>query len=317
LAKKLFGGRVTRQILEVSENRLADAGDKYGWPLVVQFNRGLAGEGTFLLENETAAADFAKKYGGRDAVVAPKFAGPTITLNACVTAQGVVVGAPFLQISGIAELNSTWSGTCGNDYGAELPLDKSQRQQILADTLRVGEAMREQGFRGLFGLDFVVGEEVRIIEINARPPASVPTFTQLEHEQDTVPLLGLHLLQFLGIAYEINIPEINQQKFGIPLRGSKLVFRNTSGDRYSVKGDLKAGVYKISDAGEMTYLRPGFSLSSISNNKEALFWSAKNGSLISPNAEIATVVLPFSATNSEGKLDEKSSRIVAKLKELF
>lgn len=316
-ANKLFGDKVSRQVVEISENRLAAVADKYSWPLVVQFNRGLAGEGTFLLENETAVADFAKKYSGRDAVVAPKFVGSTITLNACVTGQGVVVGAPFLQISGVAELNSTWSGTCGNDYGTELPLDEPQRQQIFADTLRVGEAMRAQGYRGLFGLDFVVGTDVRLIEINARPPASVPTFTQLEHEQGTVSLLGLHLLEFLGIAYEINIPEINQQKFAIPLRGSKLVFRNTSESVNSMQGDFKAGVYRISDSGEMAYLRPGFSLSSISKANEALLWSVKNGSLISPNAEIATVVLPFSVTNPEGKLDEKSSRIVAKLKDRF
>ncbi len=313
-AKLIESGPLTpfpRQVITINQTQLQAAGKKFGWPLVVQFDRGLAGEGTFLLKDETVIADFAASYEGKSGVAAPKVTGRTITLNACVVSSGVVLGAPFLQISGVKELNATWSGTCGNDYGVELGITAEQRQNIFDQTLAVGELMRGRGYKGLFGLDFMVSDQVQLIEINARPPASVPTFTQLEHANDEVPLLGLHLLEFLGIPYEIDLPTVNKKKFTAEHRGSKLVFRNTDRQEKVVKSENRAGVYQVAPDG-LDYKRAGISTAALQDQSEALFWSAKQGKKINANAEMATMIMSVSATDHAGKLNDQATAIVKK-----
>ncbi|MFC1721799.1 hypothetical protein ACFL0Z_02720 [Patescibacteria group bacterium] len=308
------GDEIPREVCLIRKSRLESLGKKYGWPLAVQFSHGLAGAGTFFVEPDTLA-EFVSQHEGKEGVVAPKLAGrgKTITLNACVLPQGVILGAPFLQISGVSYLNKNEGGTCGNDYGVNLEIDQQQRRQVFEETMRIGELMRKQGYRGLFGIDYVVGDKVWLIEVNARPPASVPTYTQGEHDRNEVSLLGLHLLDSLGIPFDIDIDKLNDQKFHALLKGSKLIFRNLTSEAVTFSQDFSAGVYEIGGQEEFEFNRPATSLTALQDDKEALFWSVKSGKQVNSNIELATLILPRPATATDGNLSVKVSELVAKL----
>jgi glutathione synthase/RimK-type ligase-like ATP-grasp enzyme len=303
-----------RAVTIISVDNLRAAVAKFGRPLVVQFSRGLAGAGTYFLQTEDDLKKLAAQTAGRAAVIAKKLSGPTVTLNAVVIESGVVVGAPFLQISNEPQLNSHPGGTGGNDYAVDLKLTSWQRQQIFDQTIAAGEIMRRQGYRGLFGIDFIAGDKICMIEINARPTASVPTFTQLEKINQEIPLLGLHLLDWLQIPFQLDIASVNQEKFAARHQASKLIFRNTEPVTVTARADYKAGVYKISETGDLSWLRPATSVAALQNSSETLLWSVRPGKKVSPNIELATMILSRPVTDGQGRLLPEIKKIISTVK---
>jgi predicted ATP-grasp superfamily ATP-dependent carboligase len=59
--------------------------------------------------------------------------------------------------------------------------------------------MQSAGYKGLFGLDFVIDKsgQVFLIEINARQPASTGFHTKLLLKESKIPLNLLHIAEFL------------------------------------------------------------------------------------------------------------------------
>lgn len=287
-----------REILFISEDNLTQVGSKFGWPLVIQFDRGVAGAGTFFVKKEDVSA-FVKKHKSRQAVSSPFVEGKTVTLNGVVLKDGVVIGAPFLQISNETKLNKNESGTCGNDYGCDLGLSQKEMQVIFDTSHSLGEKMREFGFRGMFGLDFLVGDKVLLVEVNARPPASVPTFTFLEKIKDEVPLLGLHIADFLGIDLPLSCKDLSWQKMNAEHSGSKLILRNPKSETVELKRELAAGVYQFGK--KLKFLSSDYSFFNLTGEDNFLLWTAGKGKNVNENMEIATLIFPNSVTTN-GKL---------------
>ncbi len=295
----------SRGELRVSPDNLKGAGWKFGWPLVVQSSLGIAGAGTeFLDENEVRG--FARDSLNKKVLVSEYIKGKTVTLNAVVSGEKVVVGEPFLQITGEGNLNANIGGTGGNDYGVELNLSQDQKGEIISVTKKVGRLMKEKGFKGLFGLDFIVdgNGEIFLIECNARPPASVPTYTQIESQTDVVSLLGLHLLEFLDIPFGV---EENPQ---FALEGSKLILRNTEDCEVMINSNLKAGAYNrdlefVRTETNFTKLDPG----------EILVFPGKKGNKVNPNIELAIVHYPESVFEPNGKLQCDVLKLIQRLRE--
>ncbi len=306
--------RAPRQEIEVFRPALFDAARRWGWPLVIQFNRGIAGEGTKFLENQAELASFAAQNEGRPAVVAKFVKGKTITLNACVTYRGTVIGRPFWQITGAATLNRNRGGTGGNDYAADLKLSDSQSAEIAQITQLIGAKMFAAGYRGLFGLDLIVEEKITVIEINARPTASIPTYTQLERESGEIPLLGLHLLEFLRIPYDFDLDRLNQVKAKTDYRGSKVIIRNTTDRPIEITRDLAPGVYELAED-RLVFKRFGRRLKDIRAEGEFLVWTAKARRQINPNIEMAIVYFRQSVLDSQFILRPEIRAIAATIKE--
>lgn len=197
-----------------------------GAPFVLQAPHGYSGARTLLVADADA---FASACG---ALRAPRLratafvSGRPITLNACVTAAGVVMSGPFAQVTGEAALTRHGLGSCGNDWSwpglAALDLDAYRR---VART--VGEALAAEGFRGIFGLDFVQpagGGPPWLIEVNPRLVASVSLHAQLELAAGRVPLAARHLLALLDPAADDLPPDLHEGM----LSGGQLILHNLS-----------------------------------------------------------------------------------------
>lgn len=266
---------------------------RYG-RFVVQFAKGFGGNRTFLIEEESSFRSLAEENPGRKVRISRYMEGHTLTINACVTRHGVAIADLFYQITGLPECTAYRLGACGNDW--LYPLPDETRRRAFAHTRAVGKYMAEAGYRGIFGLDFVAENrtgEVFTIENNARLIASIPLFTRLQVERGEIPLLALHILELMGMEYELDIEQVNE-KLQKRKKGAQLILHNLEGAPAEVQGDLPSGVYTLNPraglkpaGGELTFRRPGYSLEDCHSDEEFLILAADKGRVVNPNIECA------------------------------
>jgi hypothetical protein len=96
----------------------------------------------------------------------------------------VVVSNVSYQITGMQPLTDSPFATVGNDWS--LPhtfLNERHLEELRGIAEKVGAKMQESGWKGLFGIDVIYDEErdlLKLIEINARQPASTTFESQLQ-----------------------------------------------------------------------------------------------------------------------------------------
>ncbi|HCM53832.1 MAG: hypothetical protein UV82_C0008G0059 [Candidatus Magasanikbacteria bacterium GW2011_GWD2_43_18] len=155
-------------------------GEKY----IVQFNHAHSGEGTMLITSEKDLASIKETFPERPVRVTQFIDGAVYTVNSVVHAGGVLVSSPSYQITGLSPFTDNAFTTIGNDWGvANNMLSNEQKSSIANMAMSIGEKMRANGWKGLFGIDIVVEEnsgKVYLIEINARQPASTTYESQLQ-----------------------------------------------------------------------------------------------------------------------------------------
>lgn len=182
--------------VDLATESYAQVARDLGPRFVLQAAHGFSGNRTFPVD---APADFERASGllaRRRVRGSARVEGLPVTMNACVEADGRVRTAPlFYQITGAPECTAYPMGACGNDWAAPPPHDEAV-DQARGIARSVGRALAGRGFRGIFGLDFVLTPEGRVstIECNPRLVSSVPMASALEVEAGAVPLLVSHLL---------------------------------------------------------------------------------------------------------------------------
>jgi hypothetical protein len=104
--------------------------------------------------------------------------------------------------------------------------------------------MREQGYLGLFGMDLIVmpGGGHKFIEINARQPASIPMYTRMQRLAGLVPLSLLHIVEFLGIDYQLDLAKYLEQALA-PQEYSQIFVRALNDS--VVNYELRSGYYRL------------------------------------------------------------------------
>lgn len=196
--------------------------------------------------------------------------GAAMTVNACVTAGGVAVAAPFEQVTGLPALTPYPLGSCGQCWAA----DVEGAGAMVAAATALGRALAGDGYRGFFGVDFVVapGGDVRVIEVNPRLVASVAAFTQLELLAGRLPLLARHLLAWLDP--EADVAPLDAHR--APLAGGQLVVHNVADAPARLRGPVAAGVYDALAAGPPRWLRSATHLAEVPGDGEILVLPASH-----------------------------------------
>lgn len=214
-------------------------GDKY----VIQFNKGHTGSGTKFIEYEQQLIELKKDFPDRMVKVSEFIEGAPYTLNATVSSEGIFLGGLSRQITGIEALTPYLGATIGNDFTYREDLVQGV-EKIKEEAVIIGKAMRDKGYLGLFGLDLIVLPDgsFKIIEINARQPASIPMYTKMQLERGEIPLSLIHIAQFLGI--EFNIDEGKYNDMGLSAYDHSQIFVR-SFKEYMLEFPLRSGVYRL------------------------------------------------------------------------
>lgn len=294
------------EIYNLNDIRYSDLIKRFGNQPVIQFGRGWAGNSTYFLRSEDELEKIKKENGNIEIRASRFINGITVLNNAVIYGENTFTSGPAVQIKAEQILTSTQGGTGGRQWPAKL--NQRQEEEIKAITLATAKVMRRKGYRGIFGLDFLIEEasgEVYLSENNARITASVPFYTKLELGKDCLPLLGFHLLSFLG-GKEIEF--LNHEP--PPVSGGEIVARNNLQESVQVGGEIKNGIYTK----DLDFVRESYFLDT-DKNEEIWLETAAKGRKVNPEIELIKIDTPGSVCDEKGNLGKDYLKIISSLKE--
>lgn len=279
------------EVVKVGDCGISEKYLKEGSKCVIQLPRGYSGNSTFLIENEENLRTLGEKYAGRMAKIAKFIEGDTYTINGCVGSEEVYVGKIIYQITGLTDFNGNRLGTSGNDYVFPTYLGERSKKEIFEITKTIGCGMKKEGYRGIFGLDFIVGKDgkANLIEINPRLVGSIPVYTKLQLRNGEVPFLGIHIDSFLG---GTAVKEVKQTfeawKIEKEFSASQLILRNVSKNPLIVEKALASGIYKVEND-KLAFCEKAYAAERDLGDDQILLQCASSGSVINPDIEYANI----------------------------
>lgn len=179
-----------------------------GMPFILQFNRAHTGLGTMFISSNLELKEIQDKFPDRPVRITKFIAGGAMfTSNNVVTPDNVLVGNISYQITGLQPFTDNPFATIGNDWNFSHKVLKPHHiQKYNQITKDIGDRLRSDGWKGLFGIDVIYdfeNDDVFLIEINARQPASTTYESQLQivHKKNNQALttFDAHLCTLLDI----------------------------------------------------------------------------------------------------------------------
>ena len=261
--------------------------NKYGLPFVIQHPSKGGGKGTFFINNQNdfdaAKENLSQKWDEEDnketsppeeVVVAQFIQGPSPSMTACVTKDGILSTNLQYQMIGFPELYNSEKGSglfCGHDWTASR-ISEQVGQEAYDYAERIGQHFKQLGYRGIFGLDFILDQKrqkLYVVECNPRFLGSYPVINMAQLLNQEPPLFAFHVLEFLGQNdYQIDIASVNalirKEK-----QGAQMILHNLTAKWARNHRQLKAGVYRMSGE-KIKYLRPGYDLKHLKETDEFL-----------------------------------------------
>lgn len=183
------------------EEQLQALGYLADGPVMLRRSRSSGGAGLVRIDQRAQLAASWPKQDEIFASVAPYLAGGIPTnVGAVVWNEGVTLHHPTVQLIGIPECTVRPFGYCGNDFGAVADLPERVLAQMEESTLAVGRWLGERGYRGAFGIDFLVVDDVALFtEVNPRFQGVTHASCQLAAEEAESCIMLEHLAAMLGV----------------------------------------------------------------------------------------------------------------------
>lgn len=284
--------------------------NKYGLPFVIQHPTKGGGKGTFYINNQIDFERALKKLKQKkdeeaerklippnEVIVAQFIQGPSPSITGCVTKFGILSTNLQHQILDIPQLYNPEKGSglfCGHDWTSS-KFSQTVCQQAYEYVEKIGQYFKNYNYRGIFGLDFVLDEKTNqlyVTECNPRLLGSFPVLNMVQLLNNEIPILACHVLEFLGLDYQLDIKEVNQclrqEKIG-----SQMILHNLTGGWARNYNQLKAGVYTLHPTrSRLNYLRPGYDLRHLKDKEEFLITEGVpfKKSHFSPNRRICRIL---------------------------
>lgn len=296
--------------------------NRYGLPFVIQHPTKGGGKGTFFIHNQEDFEKVMEKLEQKwdkenekemvpptEVIVAKFIQGPSPSITGCVTQHGILSTNLQHQILDIPQLYNPEKGSglfCGHDWTSS-KFSQEICEQAYNYVEKIGQYLKKCNYKGIFGLDFVLDEKTNqlyLVECNPRLLGTYPTINMAQLLNNEPPILAFHVLEFLGINYQIDVEAINQ-KMRQEKIGSQMILHNLTGHWAKNHKQLKAGIYKLNAESSLKYLRPGYDLKHLENKEEFLLADGVSlkKSHFSPNRRLCRILtLNRALDNSYKKL---------------
>ncbi len=189
-----------------------------GKPFILQWAHSHTGDGTLFIKNEKELNKVKVKFPEREARISEYIKGPMFTQNIIVGKEEILFGNMSYQITGILPFTENPFSTIGNDWSLPPTLLTPAHMEFIGEMAKkIAEKFQHDGWKGLFGIDVIYDEErdqIFLIEINARQPASTTFESQLQDEVRKEGVQGItvfeaHLEALQEKRFSGNIIEIN------------------------------------------------------------------------------------------------------------
>ncbi|MFN8019227.1 MAG: ATP-grasp domain-containing protein [Acidimicrobiales bacterium] len=181
---------------QIDARRLLDDG-----PVMLRRSRTTGGVGLYRVDDPSDVERLWPSDREAFVSVAPYLEGGVpVNIGAVAWDDGVTVHPASVQLIGIPSCTVRPFGYCGNDFGAMRQFDPETLDVLQESTVRIGGWLRRLGYRGAFGVDFLVIDGTPFFtEVNPRFQGSTHASSQFSVERDESCLLLEHLAAFLRL----------------------------------------------------------------------------------------------------------------------
>lgn len=298
------------QILESYSQRL-------GSPFVLQDSSGGGGRSTFIISTiqdiERAIAILELERQGTHAVISRFKRGIERSMQVFVSDQHIVRGPLQQQLVRNDELLDPF-GRGGMFFcGGRLVTGWSDALEQQLDTIvtKAADALRASGYRGIFGIDFIVTEDETIytIEINARTTGLLPL---LNEQSVAVPPYLLHILELAEEQYSLTSNAAVDWRVKTDGPGSFVILFNTTGEKAYLSPEITTGNYTFTN-GKLEKLDDQARWNPDADVMLQLFAAEDFPS--KPNLKLTNIFLKDEGFDDNGKLSHTAHEVVQYLKE--
>lgn len=286
--------------------------------VVVQLARSTAGLGTGVVDGEASFDLFKNTYlagpahRNDDAVVSRFVEGQSIAVQACI-ADGICYwSSPYVELFDDPVLTHggalRYEKYAGSQFGMEWPT--AVMGQVEHTIAVISPALAAAGYRGVFGVDFVLGDDaiLYLLEVNARCTAVSPIVAGLQLKAGNDPFLNKTFREIVGGG---GASAVSETRYTSLIESASFLKLQNMSDTEVRVGNLRPGVYTVHN-GNLVFRRHGFFASDLRAEDEVVIYPlAVSGSLISPGERYADVLMPFAVlTECRGSLSQQAVTMV-------
>ena len=263
-----------------------------GTDLVVQTPYGDSGRTTFFVASQADWDDCADSLVDEELKVMRRINHFPGTVEAVATRHGTLVGPIQTDITGFSELTPYRGGWCGNDVYPGV-FDEKVRRRIRRMARRLGDRLYQEGYGGVFCLDFLVDTDdgtVYLGEINPRISGASPLTNLITSRYGGVPLFLFHLLEFCGVDWELDLDAV-QERWQDFDRWTQLVLKQVTDEVELITHAPSSGLWRLSDDGSIRHLREETDWHNVGGHNEAFYLRVHGaGEYRYPGADIGILV---------------------------
>lgn len=314
------------QVSKIGNVSYKELSEKYGGGFVIQLQEESGGKGTFFIRSlrdfKECGEKIKKKFGNPEVLITKFISGSSPSLTGCVTKHGILytnLQYQLLDVPGVLNPKTGNGIFCGHDWGSSHDFPGHIIKQAYDYAERVGNYLKTNGYRGIFGLDMVMDKErIYVVELNPRLLGSFPVLTMIQELNREPILMGFHILEFLGEKYDLDVEEVNRL-IKKPKIGAQLILFNKYGTSAKNRGSLRSGVYVMED-NELKYIREGYRLGDLKGRREFILTDAipyKN-TVLKPHERVLKILTFEKIMDKENyKLNNWAEKVVERIYEIL
>jgi biotin carboxylase len=282
-----------------------------GDDLVVQTPYGDSGKTTFFIRGERDWDKNAGDMATQDLKVMKRINNRAAAVEAVLTRHGTIVGPLMTDLTGHPELTPHRGGWCGNDIFPEaLSAEHRERARVL--TQKLGDRLAVEGYRGFLEIDYLAdvdSGELYLGEINPRISGVTSMTNVTAGAYADAPLFLFHLLEYLDVDYEIDVDDINRrwaEASSIDVWSQIILKQNREGVEHLTEAP-KTGIYRLDDAGRISFARWGHDWHSLHDEAEAFYLRVLGpGDYRYPGADLGVLVARSRMQTDDNQLTDRA-----------
>ena len=284
-----------------------------GQDLVIQTPYGDSGQTTFFVSSPDDWEAHADGLVGQDLKVMKRIDPLEAAIEGVITRHGTLVGPLMTELTGFPELTPYGGGWCGNDVFATALSDR-QRQLAREYTQRMGDRLRDEGYRGYFELDFLADAdsgELYLGELNPRVTGASSMTNVTAVAYGDMPLFLFHLLEFADVEYDIDVTALNEAWAhpGAVDEWSQFILKQTDDDVELITHAPRSGIWRLDATapGGIRFVRRETDWHSVASEDEAFYLRiAAEGQYRYPGADLGILVTRGRLQTDEHELTERA-----------
>ncbi len=286
-----------------------------GDDLVLQSAYGDSGKTTFFVASQedwnTCSADVV----GEEIKVMKRIRNRAAAVEAVNTRHGTVVGPFMTDLTGYPELTPYRGGWCGNDVYPEALTD-DQRARAIGHVSRLGDRLREEGYRGFFEVDVLVDldtDEVYLGELNPRISGASSMTNVTAGAYADMPLFLFHLLEYFDVDYDLDVAELNERwrELAAVDVWSQLIMKTSDARIRLIDEAPETGIYRLHEDGSLVYERKTLDWQYLNEPEEAFFLRVYGpGDYLFKGADLGILVTRSRMQTQEGELTPRCREFI-------